>query len=96
MNDKIVRAEAWLNLCDDMGGEQYVGELGHRELFDAGWDAALEGDPHALVVEAIERLNAASVPLGMTEQQFNAATILDVKRILTRPLSDDAAPGGVE
>lgn len=44
MNDKIARAEAWLNLCDDMGGEQYVGELSHRELFDAGWDAALEGE----------------------------------------------------
>lgn len=50
-------------------------------------DSQVTGDGlHDLVVEAVERLNAASIPLGMSEAHFNARTIVDVREILTRPI----------
>lgn len=39
------------------------------------------------IVRAKSRLHAGSIPLGMSEAQFNSATILDTLAILARPLS---------
>lgn len=39
----------------------------------------------AVISEALGRVRASSIPLGMSEQQFNAATILDTAKILSRP-----------
>lgn len=41
---------------------------------------------HQITVDAKDRLRSSSVPLGMSEGQFNAATILDTLRIITRPI----------
>jgi hypothetical protein len=52
----------------------------------------------AVLTEALGRVRASSIPLGMSEQQFNAATILDTAKILSRPAvertSDSSSTGG--
>ena len=43
----------------------------------------------ARIAAALERLHAASVPLGMSTEQFQAHTIRDVCAILSKPSQDD-------
>ena len=47
----------------------------------------------AKIADAVARLHAASIPLGMTESQFDAATIRDTLRILLGSASSPVEGG---
>lgn len=84
----------------DLGGDGYTASfIAHASTDVPALIAAVRSrdaevaELKAKIADAVARLHAASIPLGMTESQFDAATIRDTLRILLGSASSPVEGG---
>ena len=91
--------DAWRTFQDPYLGPDTEKFPSPFESFVAGYIAAVRSrdaevaELKAKIADAVARLHAASIPLGMTESQFDAATIRDTLRILLGSASSPVEGG---